>query len=134
MFILFLVISTSVKGAFVFVPKNIWSISYIHANRLSAANIERPLISHDNNDIIELVGKKVTKTRHYFGDKSMHVDMYNGVDVNIIVRVYQILISHNKVIGADSPNQYLGIGEKSKEEMWKTFKLCVEGKKGVVDS
>ena len=86
------------------------------------------------NYIIELFVKKVTKTRHYFGDKSMHVDMYNGVDVTIIVRVYQILISHNKVIGADSPNQYLVIGEKSKEDMLKTFKLCVEGKKGVVAS
>ena len=129
-----LTIYASDKRALGFVSTDLCSISSSHVNRLDASTIERSLILHDKNNIIELVGKKVAKICHYFGDKSMHVDMYNGVDVTIIVRVYQILISHNKVIGADSPNQYLVIGEKSKEDMLKTFKLCVEGKKGVVAS
>ena len=88
-----------------------------HMNRLGAANREMPFIILDINDIIELVSNQVTKIHHSFEDKSIHVAMYLGVDENIIVRGWQILISHNNIIGGASPNHFLDIGEKLKEEM-----------------
>ena len=52
---------------------------------MSAANIERPLVFHDKNDIIEIFGKQVSKIRHSFGGKSMHVAIYIGVGATTIV-------------------------------------------------
>ena len=101
-------LSASDKRYFGFVSTNICSIFLRHVNRLSTANREIPFIFHDKNDIIELVGKQFTKIIHYFGDKSMHVDMSLGVDANIVVRGWQILRYHNKIIGGASPNHFFG--------------------------
>ena len=54
-------------------------------NRLSASNIERPLVFHYKNDIIEIFGKQVSKIRRSFGGKSMHVAIYIGVVATTIV-------------------------------------------------
>ena len=122
------------KRDFGFVSKNLCSIYLRHLNFLSATNRERPFVFRDNNYIIELFVKKVTKTCHYLGDKSIHVAMFLGVDATIIVIGWRILKSHNKIIGGASPNHYLDIGEKSKEEMVEFFKLCVDGKTSFVAS
>ena len=102
-------------------------------DRLGAANREMTFIFHDINDIIELVGNQVTKIDHSFGDKSMHVAMYIGVDATIIVRGWQILISHNNIIGGASPNHFLDISDKLKEEMVE-FLICLNVNKGGVAS
>ena len=83
-------------------------------NHLSAANRERPFIFNNKNDIINLVGKQVAKIRDSFGDKSMHVAMSIGVYENILVRGWNILKSHNNIIGGASPKKSLDIGDKSK--------------------
>ena len=57
-----------------------------------------------------------------------------GVDATIIVIVWQVLISHYNIICGDSLNHSLDNGDKSKEEMVEFFKLCADGKKGVVAS
>ena len=129
---LFPALSASDKRDYGFISTNLCSIYLRYANRLSAANRERPFIFHDKNDIIDLVGKQVTKIHHYFGDKPMNVAMSLGVDANIIVRGWNIIRSHNNIIGGDSPNHYLDIGYKTKEDMVKMLKLCVGGKEGVV--
>ena len=103
-------------------------------NRLSASIRESPFIFHDKNDTIELVGKQAGKICHSVGDKLMHVAMSLVVDATIIVRGWQIIRYHNKIIGGASPNQYLDIGDKSKEEMVGFLKFCIDGKKGVVAS
>ena len=52
----------------------------------------------------------------------------------IIVRGWQIIRYHNTIIGGASPNHYLGIGNKSKEEMVEFLELCDDGKKSVASS
>ena len=109
-----LTIYASDKRALGFVSTDLCSISSSHVNRLDASTIERSLILHDKNNIIELVGKKVAKICHYFGDKSMHFSMSLGVDVTIIVIGWYIFISNNRIIGGASPNHSFDIGDKSK--------------------
>ena len=101
---------------------------------MSVANRERPFVFHDKNYIIELVEKQVTKIRHYFGDKSINVAMYLGVDTTIIFRGWKIIRTHNNILGGSSPNHYLDIGDKSKEEVLEFLKLCLDGKKSDVAS
>ena len=122
------------KRDFGFVSKYIYSIYLRDLNCLSSANREMPFIFHDKNDIIDIVGKKVAKIRNYFGDKSIHVDMSLGFDTTISVRGWQILRSHNKIIGGASPNHYLYIGKKSKEDMVEFLKLYPDANKGVLSS
>ena len=62
----------------------------------------------------------------------MHAALSLGVDAIVIVQVCQILRYYDKSVGGASPNHFLDIGEKSKEELVKLLKLCVDGKKGVV--
>ena len=76
----FLDLSDSNKRAFGFVSTNIFSFSLHRVNRLSAAIIKRPFIFYFKNDIIELVGKQVSKIQHYFGDKLINVTIYIRVD------------------------------------------------------
>ena len=125
----FLALSASDKRAFGFVSKNACSTYFHHVIRLSATNRETKLFFHNKNDIIELFGKQVTKTRHYFGDKSIHVAMSLGVDATIIFSGWQIIISHDKIIGRVSKNHSLDIGDQSKEGTVKVLKLCIDVKK-----
>ena len=53
---------------------------------MSAANREKIFIFHDKNDVIELVARQITKIRHSFGDKSMHVALSLGVDATVTVQ------------------------------------------------
>ena len=99
---------------------------------MSAANREKLFIFHYNNDIAGLVWRQITKIRHYSGDKSIHVALYLEVDATAIFQGCNIIISHNNIVGGASPNHCLEIGEKSKEEMVKLLKFCVDRNNGVV--
>ena len=103
-----------------------------HVKLLSDANRDKPFIFHDKSDIIELVWRQIIKNHHYFGDNLMYVALSIGVDVTVIFQGWRIIIPHNKFVGGYTPNRCLGIGEKSKEDLIKLLKLCVDGKKVVV--
>ena len=97
--------------------ENICTISLLHVNYLSADNRYKPFIFTYNNDIIGLVGRKITKIHRYFGDKLMHAALSLVVDATFIVQGWKILRPNNKIIGGASPNYCLDIGEKPKEEL-----------------
>ena len=104
----FLTLSARDKRYFWFVSTNMCQIYLHNVNILSDANRERTFIVYDKNDIIELVSKKTANTCHNFGDKSIYVHMYLGVDATITVRGWQIIRSNNKIIGGASKKQYFG--------------------------
>ena len=120
------------KREFWFVSENMCSISLQHVNCMSYANREKPLIFHDKNDIIELLGRKITKMHHYFDEKSINVALSLGVYAAVIVKGWQVLRYHNNISGGVSPNHYFDNGEKSKEDLVKLLKIYGGGKKGVV--
>ena len=55
-------------------------------------------------------------------------------DATVIVQGWHIFKSCNKIVGGASPNHFLVIGEKPKEELVKLLKFCVGGKGVVVAS
>ena len=64
----------------------------------------------------------------------MHVAMSLGFDTTVIVRRWQNLRYHNKIIGGASPNHSLDIGNKLKEDMVEFLRFCVDGNTGGVAS
>ena len=58
---------------------------------MSLSNNEKLFIFHDENDIIELLGRKTTKIQNYFDDKPIRVELSLGVDEKVIVQKFQII-------------------------------------------
>ena len=66
---------------------------------------------HDKKEIIELVGRKIMKINHYFGDKSTYVELSLGFYEPFIIKGWNILRYYNNIVGRASPNHCLDISE-----------------------
>ena len=62
----------------------------------------------------------------------MRVALSLGVDATVIVQGQQVIRSNNKIVSGSSPNHYLDISDKSKEEMMNVLKECFDRNKDVV--
>ena len=89
--------------AFRFVLEHLCQIFLRYVNRLVDANRDKLFIFHDKNEMIESIGSKIINTGHYFGDKTMHVALYLGVDATFIVQICQVIRSYSKIVGGASP-------------------------------
>lgn len=99
-------------------------------NRLKASKRDTPLILRDKADMARILATQIAMIRHEFGDDSMRVVFSVGIDATVVVKGWQILYSHGKVVGGAAPHHVYDISGLNKDELKIFLKDCKDGKKG----